>query len=91
MIEPLNKPKSQDLSDFYLINIVCGAVIISLITLIAVQYLPFELRQPGSPLLQSLAIIGSVLLLLSFLAILAKRFGKSGKKGFKSRIQVLLY
>ena len=86
MIEPLNKPKSQDLSDFYLINIVCGAVIISLITLIAVQYLPFELRQPGSPLLQSLAIIGSVLLLLSFLAVLAKRFGKSGKKGFKAHV-----
>ena len=82
MIEPLNKPKSQDLSDFYLINIVCGAVIISLITLITVQYLPFELRQPGSPLLQSLAIIGSVLLLLSLQAILAKRFGKSGKEAF---------
>ncbi len=83
MIEPLNKPKPQDLSDFYLINIVFGAIIISLITLVAAQYLPFELRQPGSPLLQSLAIIGSVLLLLSFLAILAKRFGKSGKKGLK--------
>ena len=50
------------------------------------QYLPFELRQPGSPLLQSLAIIGSVLLLLSFLAVLAKRFGKSGKKGFKAHV-----
>ena len=86
MIESLNKPKSQDLSNFYLITIVCGAVTISLITLIAVDFLPVGLRQPGSPVLQSAAIIGSMLLILSFLAILAKRFGKSGKSGFKAHV-----
>ena len=86
MIESFNKPKSQNLSNFYLITIVCGAVIISLITLVAVDCLPVGLRQPGSPLLQSAAIIGSVLLILSFLAILAKRFGKSGKSGFKAHV-----
>ena len=86
MIESLNKPKSQDLSNFYLTTIVCGAVTISLITLIAVDFLPVGLRQPGSPVLQSAAIIGSILLILSFLAILAKRFGKSGKSGFKAHV-----
>ena len=86
MIKSLNKPKPQDLSDFYLTTIVCGAVTISLITLIAVDFLPVGLRQPGSPVLQSAAIIGSILLILSFLAILAKRFGKSGKSGFKAHV-----
>ena len=86
MIKSLNKTKSQDLSNFYLIAIVCGAIIISLITLVAVDCLPVGLRQPGSPLLQSAAIIGSILLILSFLAILAKRFGKPGRSGFKAHV-----
>ena len=86
MIKSLNKTKSQDLSNFYLIAIVCGAIIISLVTLVAIDCLPVGFRQPGSPLLQSAAIIGSILLILSFLAILAKRFGKPGRSGFKAHV-----
>ena len=86
MIKSLNKTKSQDLSNFYLVAIVCGAIIISLVTLVAIDCLPVEFRQPGSPLLQSAAIIGSILLILSFLAILAKRFGKPGRSGFKAHV-----
>ena len=86
MIKSLNKTKSQDLSNFYLVAIVCGAIIISLVTLVAIDCLPVGFRQPGSPLLQSAAIIGSILLILSFLAILAKRFGKPGRSGFKAHV-----
>lgn len=42
--------------------------------------------RPGSPLLQSLAIIGSLLLLASFAAVLAKRFGRPGKTGFRAHV-----
>ncbi len=42
--------------------------------------------RPGSPLLQSLAIAGGVLLVGSFVAVLAKRFGHSGKRGFRAHV-----
>ncbi|MCA8908124.1 MAG: hypothetical protein KDA64_09605 [Rhodospirillaceae bacterium] len=42
--------------------------------------------RPGSPLLQSLAIAGAVLLLVSFAAVLAKRFGRPGKAGFRAHV-----
>ena len=42
--------------------------------------------RPGGPALQSLAIAGAVLLVASFAAVLAKRFGRPGKAGFHAHI-----
>ncbi len=43
--------------------------------------LPNELSKPGSPLMQSLAIIGTLLLVITFYGVLSKRFGKPGRIG----------
>ena len=43
--------------------------------------LPNELSEPGSPLMQSLAIIGTLLLIITFYGVLSKRFGKPGRIG----------
>ena len=43
--------------------------------------LPKELSEPGSPLMQSLAIIGTLLLIITFYGVLSKRFGKPGRIG----------
>ena len=43
--------------------------------------LPNEVSEPGSPLMQSLAIIGTLLLVITFYGVLSKRFGKPGRIG----------
>ena len=43
--------------------------------------LPNQLSEPGSPLMQSLAIIGTLLLVITFYGVLSKRFGKPGRIG----------
>ncbi len=43
--------------------------------------LPGELSQPGSPLMQSLAIVGTILLIITFYGVLSKRFGLPSRFG----------
>ena len=43
--------------------------------------LPNKLSEPGSPLMQGLAIIGTLLLVITFYGVLSKRFGKPGRIG----------
>ena len=86
LIKSSNGSKPKDLSNFHLPTIVVCATLISLTALIIIDIFPTKIHQPGSPLLQSAAIVGSILLILSFLLIMAKRFGRNGKSGFKGHV-----
>lgn len=61
---------------------VLAAIFLSLI----VFTLPDPWGQPGGPLLQGAAVLGAILLVAAFVAVLAKRFGRPGKQGFKSHV-----
>ena len=43
--------------------------------------LPNDVSEPGSSLMQSLAIIGTLLIVITFYGVLSKRFGKPGRIG----------
>ena len=86
LIKLPNGSKPKDLSDFHLTTIVGCAASISLIALIILNVFPAKVHPPGGPLLQSAAIIGSILLILSCLFIMGKRFGRNGKNGFKGHV-----
>ena len=86
LIKLPNGSKPKDLSDFHLTTIVGCAASISLIALIILNVFPAKVHPPGGPLLQSAAIVGSILLILSCLFIMGKRFGRNGKNGFKGHV-----
>lgn len=77
---------SQDLPNRLLFGTVGICVAGGLVAAAAFGVSAAEWARPGSPLLQSLAIIGSLLLLASFAAVLAKRFGRQGKAGFRAHV-----
>ena len=73
----VNKPRRPDLADGILTWLV-GVAIIALITYFAVKpWLPDAFQQPGTPLLQTMAIAGAALLITPFAFLVAKRGGRS--------------
>ncbi len=81
-----NTNTPADLSNRALITILACILSASVFTLILVTSLNGIWGLAGGPLLQAAAAIGAVLLLGSFVAVLAKRRGKPGKAGFKSHV-----
>lgn len=79
---------NTDLPDSRLAAIVIAALGVALAGLIIAPSLPGELGRPGGPLLQGAAILGSVLLLASLGAVLAKKRGRPGKAGFRSHVSL---
>ena len=49
-----------------------------------------EVFSPGSPLLQSAALLGSGLLLAAFIAAMGKRRGRQARRGFRTHIWLAL-
>lgn len=69
--------KRPDLANRHLVGLV-GVVVIALVLLVVVaQLLPEQIKRPGSALLQSLAIAGSLLLLTPYVFSLKKRGGNA--------------
>ncbi len=58
----------------------------ALLGLVIMPSLPGDLGRPGGPVLQTAAILGSGLLVASFLAVLRKKAGHSGKAGFRAHV-----
>lgn len=77
---------SNDLSNRLLFGIVGCFFAAGLVAAMAFGVSAADWARPGSPLLQSLAIAGAVLLLGSFAAVLAKCFGRPGKAGFRAHV-----
>jgi hypothetical protein len=70
-------PERPDLSNGALIRLVIGLCIALIVYLLLKPFLPEAWHRPGSPVLQSAAILGSVLLLSPFAFSLGKRTGLS--------------
>jgi hypothetical protein len=79
-------PNVTDLTDSHLTAIVIGAVAAASIGLVLSPSLPEGMGRPGSPLLQSAAILGSILLVASFVSVLLKKIGYPGKAGFRAHV-----
>lgn len=77
---------ANDLSNKSLIAIVALALLASLFATVVILALPGDWGAPGGPILQAAAAIGSLLLLASFGAVLAKRRGADGKAGFRRHV-----
>lgn len=77
---------NTDLPDSRLAAIVIAALGAALVGLVIAPALPDGLARPGGPLLQGAAILGSILLLASLWAVLAKKRGRPGKAGFRSHV-----
>jgi hypothetical protein len=69
--------RRKDLADRQLRMLILAAVAVLLIILFLKPLLPADLQRPGSPLMQSLAIVGALLLLTPLAYVLAKRCGMS--------------
>ena len=78
--------RPKDLSNPLLYRTVGGTLAVGLVAATAFGVSAADWARPGSPLLQLLAIAGAVLLLASFAAVLAKRFGQPGKRGFHAHV-----
>ena len=70
-------PERADLSDRVLIGLVGGLCMALVAYLLLKPFLPEAWHRPGSPVLQSAAILGSILLLSPFVFSLGKRTGLS--------------
>ncbi|OOG24775.1 hypothetical protein B1C78_08085 [Thioalkalivibrio denitrificans] len=70
-------PERPDLSDRVLIRLVAGLCIGLVAYLLLKPFLPEAWHRPGSPMLQSAAIVGSLMLLSPFAFWLGKRTGLS--------------
>lgn len=77
---------STDLSNRRLARVLGGWLAAGLVAALAFGGSSAAWARPGSPLLQSLAIVGAMLLVASFAAVLAKRFGGPGKAGFHAHV-----
>lgn len=75
-----------DLPNARLAAIVALALLAGVFLAALAPSLPAPWGRPGGPLLQAAAALGSLLLLASFAAVLAKRFGRSGKTGFRRHV-----
>lgn len=70
-------PRRPDLSDRALLVLVAGVAVALLAWPVLQPRLPGPWQQPGTPVLQSLAIVGALLLLVPFAFALGKRSGAS--------------
>lgn len=75
-----------DLSNQRLAWIVALAGVAAAMLTILLVALPHPWGAPGGPILQAAAALGAVLLLASFAAVMAKRFGGKGKRAFHSHV-----
>lgn len=78
--------RTDDLSNRRLWRVLGGWLAAGLVAALAFRGASAAWARPGSPLLQSLAILGAGLLVASFVAVLAKRFGRPGKAGFRAHV-----
>lgn len=78
----------RDLSNKALRHALGGAAALAALGLAALFLLPESLARPGSPLLQSLAIAGALLLLASFAAAMRKRLGGPGREGVSRHVML---
>lgn len=78
--------RPKDLSNRLLYSIVGSTLAGGLVAAIVAGSSAASWARPGSPLLQSLAIMGAGMLAASFAAVLAKRFGMPGKRGFHMHV-----
>ncbi len=76
----------KDLANPLLYRMVAGMVGVGVLGAVVAGLSSGDWARPGSRLLQSAAILGSALLLASFAAVLAKRFGGQGKRGFHAHV-----
>lgn len=76
----------RDLSNRHLFGIVLACAAAGLVAALVFGASSADWARPGSPLLQSLAIAGSGMLAGSFVAVMAKRFGQPGKRGFYKHV-----
>lgn len=75
-----------DLSNARLITATALTLTGGLFLAVLIPALPDPWGLPGGPLLQAAAAVGSALLLASFAAVLAKRFGGDGKRRFHAHV-----
>lgn len=76
----------KDLANALLYRIVGGMLALGLVGAVITGLAGHDWARPGSWLLQSMAILGALLLVASFAAVLAKRFGGKGKSGFHAHV-----
>jgi len=76
----------QDLSNRLLFAVVGATAAMGVLAAVVFGVSAADWARPGSPLLQTVAIVGAMLLLGSFAAVLAKRFGQPGKAGFRAHV-----
>ncbi len=75
-----------DLSNQRLAWVVALAGVAAGMGTILLAALPHPWAAPGGPILQAAAAVGALLLLASFAAVMAKRFGGRGKRAFHSHV-----
>ena len=76
----------RDLSNARLVAILVGATGAAIAGLVLRGGLPATWARPGDPLLHSAAILGSISLVASLLAVFGKRVGWPGKAGFHRHV-----
>lgn len=79
-------PHGADLSNARLIVATALSLTAGVFLAVLIPALPDPWGRPGGPLLQAAAAAGSGLLLASFAAVLAKRFGGDGKRRFHAHV-----
>ena len=77
---------TRDLPNRHLFGIVSVCSVAGVVAALVFGVSAADWARPGSELLQSLAIAGSALLAGSFIAVMAKRFGQPGKRGFRAHV-----
>ena len=79
-------PEQANFSNTRLILVVLVTLVAAVLSLLFLPILPTKLAKPGSPLMQTAAISGSLLLIISFCAVLSKRVGGPGRTALKMHI-----
>src|SRR5689334_22309969 len=86
MPRPRASRPASDLSNRRLARVLGSWLAVGVVAALVFRSASAVWARPGSPILQSLAIAGAVLLVASFAAVLAKRFGVPGKPGFHAHV-----
>ena len=80
---------SKDLPNRTLLGIVGLLLAVGTVAAVVFGVSEAQWAKPGSPLLQSLAIAGAVLLCGSYAAAMAKRFAIAGKRAFRQHLSLI--
>lgn len=78
--------RGADLSNARLATATAATLLAGLFLALLIPALPDPWGLPGGPILQAAATLGAVLLLASFAAVVAKRFGADGKRRFHAHV-----